>query len=82
MDNSKGRARKIPGVPEVERIDFKRDWGSGAEGMVCHWERTGCLWWGALVACGPLITPALFSHRTPPDREKREQSEEFAEEIL
>src|SRR3954453_19382700 len=27
----------------------------------------------------PLITPALFSHRTPPDREKRER---FAERLL
>src|SRR3954453_23733642 len=25
---------------------------------------------------GPLITPALFSHRPPPDREKRENSQE------
>jgi hypothetical protein len=24
----------------------------------------------------PLITPALFSHRTPPDREKREKGKD------
>src|SRR3954469_25118304 len=52
-------------------ISRLRGWRAGRSG-ICITEDQPCL---GLPPTAPLITPALFSHRPPPNREKRENSQ-------